>query len=75
MKIVVSDTGMGIPEHVKNDLFRIDKDISRQGTRGEKGTGLGLILCKEFLEKHGQELFIDSEEGKGTSFSFYLPIA
>lgn len=72
-EISVTDTGIGIsPENQKN-LFRIDEQFRRDGTANEKGTGLGLILCKEFAEKNGGVLWVESEEGKGSRFSVTLP--
>ena len=59
------------PEQMQN-LFRIDRKQSRVGTAGEKGTGLGLIICKELLEKHGSTLHVESETGKGSRFRFEL---
>ena len=68
--VSVADTGIGMtPEQIQN-LFRLDKAHSRTGTAGEHGTGLGLIVCKEFLEKHSSVLHVESEEGKGSRFWF-----
>ena len=68
--ISVIDTGIGMsPEQIRN-LFRIDTSHFQRGTAGEQGTGLGLIVCKEMLEKHGSRLHIESEEGKGSQFWF-----
>ena len=58
---------------IANNLFEIDSHASTKGTKGEKGTGLGLIICKEFLEKHGGTISVESEIGKGTTISFNLP--
>ncbi|MCW8806160.1 MAG: PAS domain S-box protein [Ignavibacteriaceae bacterium] len=72
-EVSVTDTGIGInPEDQKN-LFRIDEQTRRDGTANEKGTGLGLILCKEFIEKNNGVLWVESEEGKGSRFSFTVP--
>lgn len=71
----VSDNGIGIPKESIDKLFRIDQSFSTNGTNNEKGTGLGLILCKEFVEKHGGKIWVESEEGKGSIFSFTLPIS
>lgn len=72
-KITISDTGLGItPNRIKN-LFRIDKTESFPGTEDEKGTGLGLLLCQEFIEKQGGEISVESTIGKGSEFSFTLP--
>ncbi len=69
----ISDTGVGISPKNIDKLFRIDKSFSTVGTNNEKGSGLGLILCKEFVEKHNGRIWIESEEGKGTIFYFSLP--
>ncbi|MDM8541252.1 hybrid sensor histidine kinase/response regulator [Desulfococcaceae bacterium HSG9] len=72
-KITVSDTGIGIADENIVKLFRIDGHFSTYGTEKESGTGLGLILCKEFVEKNGGKLWVESEEGKGSKFSFTVP--
>lgn len=72
MLISVADNGIGIePERIKN-LFHINKSISTPGTNNEYGTGLGLILCKEFVEKHNGKIWAESKQGKGTVFHFTL---
>ncbi|MFH1050630.1 MAG: HAMP domain-containing sensor histidine kinase [bacterium] len=71
-QISVTDNGIGMDEETLNKLFKIDEHQSSDGTAGEKGTGLGLILCKEFVEKHGGKVFVESEIGKGSTFSFTL---
>ncbi|MDZ7626472.1 MAG: HAMP domain-containing sensor histidine kinase [Ignavibacteriaceae bacterium] len=72
-EVSVTDSGNGIsPENQKN-LFRIDEQVRRDGTANEKGTGLGLILCKEFIEKNNGALWVESEEGKGSRFLFTVP--
>ena len=73
VEIVVTDTGIGIPEGDLPKLFRIDVRYSRSGTSGEQGTGLGLILCKEMVEKNGGQIWVESEVGKGSTFTFTLP--
>lgn len=73
VEIKISDTGIGMTPELKNKLFRIDEKTSRPGTDGEPSTGLGLLLCKEFVEKHGGKIWAESEVGKGTTFSFILP--
>lgn len=55
-------------------LFRIDTNLSTQGTENEKGTGLGLFLCKDFVEKHGGKICVESVPGKGSIFNFSLPL-
>lgn len=69
----IADSGVGMPDSVVDKIFRIDTKHSTQGTAKEKGTGLGLILCKEFVEKNGGEITVKSKEGKGSLFSFTLP--
>lgn len=72
-EITISDTGLGIGEEDIKKLFRINVQHSTSGTAKEKGTGLGLILCKEFIEKNGGKIWVDSELGKGSDFKFTLP--
>lgn len=69
----VRDNGVGMSEATIAKLFRIDETITSIGTSGERGTGLGLILCKEFIEKHGGSMWVESEIGKGSTFFFRLP--
>ncbi len=69
----ISDTGVGISPEVIDNLFRIDKHISTKGTNNEKGTGLGLILCKEFIERNGGSISVKSEVNKGSEFIIILP--
>jgi signal transduction histidine kinase len=71
--ISVSDTGVGIPQNMIERLFRIDDSYTTNGTQDEQGTGLGLILCREFIEKHGGKIGVESTPGKGTSFYFTIP--
>jgi signal transduction histidine kinase len=73
--VSVADTGVGMEPEVVAKLFRIDAKHSTKGTADEKGTGLGLILCKEFVEKNGGKLWVESEVGKGSKFSFTVPLA
>jgi PAS domain S-box-containing protein len=72
-EVSVTDTGIGISIENQKNLFRIDEQFRRNGTANEKGTGLGLILCKEFIEKNSGVLWVESEEGKGSRFSFTVP--
>jgi len=67
------DTGVGMTSKVIEKLFRIDKNISTKGTNDEKGTGLGLILCKEFTQKNGGDISVISEVGKGSDFIITFP--
>ncbi len=71
--ISVCDNGIGIPKEYLNKLFRIDAGYSTKGTQNERGTGLGLILCKEFVEKHKGKIWVESKEGKGSAFRFSIP--
>lgn len=72
--IEVTDTGVGMPSSKLEQLFRLDMKTSTKGTRGEAGTGLGLQLCKEMVERLGGELMVESTQGQGTSFRFTLPL-
>ena len=67
------DTGIGIKAEDLEKLFKIEETISTRGTDNEKGTGLGLILCKDFIEKHNGKIWVESEVGKGSTFSFTIP--
>jgi len=73
VEVEVKDNGIGISAENQKKLFQIDTFHSTPGTHDEKGTGLGLLLCKEFVELHGGNILIDSEAGKGSIFSFTLP--
>ena len=72
VEVMVQDQGIGIPEAILNKLFKIEENTGRKGTAGEKSSGLGLLLCKEFVEKHGGRLWIESEIGKGSRFFFNM---
>ena len=74
IEITVSDTGIGIDEEDIPKLFRLDVNHTTIGTAQEEGTGLGLILCKEFVEKNGGKIWVESELGKGSDFKFILPV-
>ena len=71
--ISISDTGIGLSKEQISSLFRIDRRNLRNGTAGEQGSGLGLIVCKELVEKHGSRLEVESIEGKGCKFRFSVP--
>ena len=73
MVISVTDTGLGISKESIGKLFHLDQNISTSGTENEKGTGLGLILCKEFVEKHAGSIWVESELEKGSAFYFTIP--
>lgn len=73
VEVSVADNGVGMTEETRNKLFEIDTSITTTGTANEKGSGLGLVLCKEFVETHGGEIWVESELGKGSKFIFSLP--
>ncbi len=73
--VSVQDNGVGIQKERINTLFNLHESCSTPGTLKEKGTGLGLILCKEFVEKNGGSIRVESTEGVGSTFSFSLPLA
>jgi signal transduction histidine kinase len=72
--IIIVDTGVGIPHDVIPKLFRIDLHHSTDGTNKEQGTGLGLILCKEIIERHSGKILVESTIGKGSSFTISIPV-
>ena len=74
IKIAVTDNGVGIDEKIKQNLFKVGEPVTCAGTEGESGTGLGLIICKEFVEKHGGEICVESEPNKGSEFKFTIPV-
>lgn len=71
--VFVQDNGIGMKPEILNMLFDKTAPYTTRGTANEKGTGLGLILCKEFVEKNGGRIWVESEEGKGSTFWFTLP--
>ena len=74
-KFTVSDNGIGMGSEAQHKLFRIENSFSTEGTASEKGTGLGLIFCKEMVEMHGGKIWVESKEGEGTTFTFIIPAA
>ena len=72
--VSISDTGIGISEDELEDLFNLEKNIIRSGTEKEKGSGLGLLICKEFVERNGGDLTVKSKENVGSEFTFSIPI-
>ena len=72
-EFVISDEGVGITEDGKDTLFKIGRIFSTEGTKGEKGTGLGLALTKQIVEKHGGDIWFYSSRGKGSEFHFTVP--
>jgi len=70
---LVEDSGIGMSSNTVGKLFKIDQKVSRLGTEGEHSTGLGLILCKEFINKHGGKIWVESEIAVGSKFYFTIP--
>lgn len=73
--ITIKDEGVGIPQEDLSKLFNKNEHISTRGTNNEKGSGLGLLLCKDFVEKHHGKIWVDSEPEKGSEFTFTIPFA
>jgi PAS domain S-box-containing protein len=73
LQVAVSDNGVGMKDEVLAKLFKIDEHITTKGTEKEKGTGLGLILCKEFIEKHNGKIWAESTQGEESKFKFTIP--
>jgi PAS domain S-box-containing protein len=73
VEISVKDTGIGMSMEMIENLFQIEMNTSRKGTEREPSSGLGLILCKDFVEKHGGTLWVESEINRGSTFCFTLP--
>ncbi len=71
----VKDSGVGIKQENLDKLFRVDSKFTSEGTAGEKGSGLGLSLVKEIIEKHGGRIWVESTVGEGSEFKFTLPVA
>jgi len=74
LEISITDTGVGMSEEAREKIFRMDMNYSTLGTARESGSGLGLILCKDFIEKQGGEIWVESKTGVGSKFSFTLPL-
>jgi len=74
IEISIKDTGIGMNKSMLNNLFNIDRNKNRKGTDGEPSSGLGLIICKELVEKHGGCMRVESKVGKGSTFYFTLPV-
>ena len=75
VQITVSDSGIGIDDKRKKNLFGINEKMGTSGTENEQGTGLGLVLCQEFITKHNEKIWIESQVGKGSDFIFTLPLS
>jgi signal transduction histidine kinase len=75
ISVSVIDYGIGMSDKTMNSLFRVGRLIPNKGTKNETGTGIGLMLCQDFLRKHHSVIMVESEEGKGSTFKFNLPIS
>ena len=75
VSVLVSATGVGMPADKVADLFRLDRRVTTNGTAGERGSGLGLLLCRDLVERQGGTLAVESVPGLGTTFSLGLPAA
>jgi signal transduction histidine kinase len=75
VRIHIADSGIGMNKEQVDALFKIEKGQSREGTEGETGTGLGLILCKEFISKNKGKIWVKSIPQKGSTFYISLPIS
>jgi len=73
--MAIQDNGMGMNKQVLSSIFTLAKDKRQLGTDGEQGTGLGLVLCKQFIEQHGERIWVESSPGQGTTVYFTLPAA
>jgi len=73
VRIIVTDTGIGIPDGILTNLFVVDESKSRKGTEGERSSGLGLMLCKEFVELNNGKIWVETTEKQGSSFFVELP--
>jgi len=74
LDVSVIDCGIGMSTSLCNKLFKLEEKVGRPGTEGEESTGLGLLLCKEFVEKNGGKIWVESKEGIGSTFYFTLPL-
>ncbi len=74
-EITIADNGIGMDKNTLAQIFKLDTKQTRTGTANEKGTGLGLIICKEFIERHGGHIRVTSETGKGSQFAIILPLS
>ncbi|MDQ1772491.1 CBS domain-containing protein [Labilibaculum sp. A4] len=74
IEITISDTGIGLSESEKSNIFNIEQVISKPGTADEKGVGLGLLICKEFVEMQGGQIWLENKTDEGCEFKFTLPV-
>lgn len=73
VEISITDTGIGMDQDMQENLFKLEVNTSRKGTEKEESTGLGLIICKGYIEKQGGRMWLESKEGQGSTFHFSLP--
>jgi len=73
IEVAIIDNGIGMDEKTKNKLFNISEKESSKGTENEEGTGLGLLLCKEFIARHNGQIWVESQKGVGSVFTFTVP--
>jgi signal transduction histidine kinase len=71
----IKDNGIGMSQHMIDNLFRIDVQTVKKDTEDELSNGLGLLLCKEFIEKHGGKMWVESIVRVGTTFNFSIPLS
>lgn len=74
VELSVSDSGVGMSDALCKKLFKIEEKVGREGTEGESSTGLGLLICKEFVEKNGGKIWVESKENCGSTFKITLPL-
>jgi signal transduction histidine kinase len=74
VEVIVSDKGIGISKEAIKKLFKLATANPASGTSNETGSGLGLVICREFVEKHGGKIWVESNEGSGSDFKFTLPV-
>jgi signal transduction histidine kinase len=74
VEVKISDSGIGMTPGLKSKLFQLNENTNRKGTEGEPSSGLGLLLCREFVEKHDGKIWVESEVGTGSVFSFSIPV-
>jgi two-component system sensor histidine kinase/response regulator len=72
--ISVKDTGTGMTQEVQNNLFKLSETKSQRGTNNESGTGLGLVLCADFVKANGGSIWFTSKQGEGSTFYFSVPV-
>jgi signal transduction histidine kinase len=75
LQVCIADNGIGISPDAQSKLFKLNEHFTTYGTSNEKGTGLGLLLCKDYVEQNGGKLWLESEQGKGTKVIFRINMA